>query len=489
MRTFTHISLLVLFLTIILNGVNAQGVSINTDGSDPDASAILELKSSTQGLLIPRMAISERNLIISPATGLLIYQTDDTPGFYQFNGSTWEAIGSGTIAINDLLDARTNNGAIYLGATTANATASGSYNIGLGSSNLANLTTGDYNISIGNNTLNSATDEGFNIALGADALTSINGSGYSHNAAFGTSALRNLTNGQYNTALGDKAMSGGVSTAYSGSNNNTSVGALSLYNIEGGSSNTAFGYQAGLNITSGSGNIMIGNQSEVPSATGSNQLSIGNLIYGTGLDGTQTTISSGNIGIGVYAPAERLHVDGHIRMVDGNQGDSKVITSDANGTGSWAELPTNTYGEIWEESITTNIAIATPGSFYAWTTGETGDINGITFQSPSSPPPNQAASARLVAQTDGYYLVNISVSFGCNKAGSNIQGAIFKNDIIQNDLKFKKLLQLGTENEVASITGVIQLNSGEYIDLRFTSDNNGDYIDLLNCNFNALKIR
>ncbi len=65
----------------------AQGVAVNTDGSTADPSALLDVKSSSQGVLVPRMTFAARNLISSPASGLLIYQTDNTPGFY-YNAGT-----------------------------------------------------------------------------------------------------------------------------------------------------------------------------------------------------------------------------------------------------------------------------------------------------------------------------------------------------------------------------------------------------------------
>ncbi|HNA01411.1 MAG TPA: hypothetical protein PLN49_11140, partial [Ferruginibacter sp.] len=59
----------------------AQSVSINTDGSTAHGSAMLDVKSSSKGMLIPRLTLAERNAVASPATGLMIYQTDNTPGF------------------------------------------------------------------------------------------------------------------------------------------------------------------------------------------------------------------------------------------------------------------------------------------------------------------------------------------------------------------------------------------------------------------------
>lgn len=67
--------------------VRAQNVGISTDSSTPDNSAMLDVKSTEKGMLIPRMTMAQRNLIASPATGLLVYQTDGTSGFY-FNQGT-----------------------------------------------------------------------------------------------------------------------------------------------------------------------------------------------------------------------------------------------------------------------------------------------------------------------------------------------------------------------------------------------------------------
>ncbi len=79
-----------LLITLFSLGTFAQ-VSINTDGTDPNASAVLDLKSTTQGFLPPRMTNTERDAITSPAQGLMIYCTncgsDGQPLYY--NGTDW----------------------------------------------------------------------------------------------------------------------------------------------------------------------------------------------------------------------------------------------------------------------------------------------------------------------------------------------------------------------------------------------------------------
>ena len=82
----------VLVLSISLN---AQNVGINSDGSTPDASAMLDVKSTSKGFLAPRMTATQRGNIESPATGLLVYQTDGTAGYYYYNGGTWLMVDAG----------------------------------------------------------------------------------------------------------------------------------------------------------------------------------------------------------------------------------------------------------------------------------------------------------------------------------------------------------------------------------------------------------
>lgn len=62
-------------------------------GSDGNASAALDVQSTTGGVLVPRMTENEKNSISNPAMGLLIYQTDGTPGFYYHNGVEWTGVG------------------------------------------------------------------------------------------------------------------------------------------------------------------------------------------------------------------------------------------------------------------------------------------------------------------------------------------------------------------------------------------------------------
>jgi hypothetical protein len=72
----------------LCNTIAQNNVGIGT--TTPNASAILDVESTTQGVLMPRMTEAQRNAISAPvATGLLVYQTDGIAGFYFYNGSAW----------------------------------------------------------------------------------------------------------------------------------------------------------------------------------------------------------------------------------------------------------------------------------------------------------------------------------------------------------------------------------------------------------------
>ena len=71
-----------LFLNLFIAISSYAQVAINTNGNNADASAMLDVTSISKGLLVPRMTILQRQAISNPATGLLVYQSDSTKGFY-----------------------------------------------------------------------------------------------------------------------------------------------------------------------------------------------------------------------------------------------------------------------------------------------------------------------------------------------------------------------------------------------------------------------
>ncbi|MBL4657917.1 MAG: hypothetical protein JKX73_07955, partial [Flavobacteriales bacterium] len=115
---------LIIAMGMVLFGAPAWaqvGIGTNT----PDASAILDLTSTTKGLLISRVTLVQRNAIALPATGLMVFQIDNTPGYY-YNAGTpgvpnWVTIFSGSSAGGwDLSgNSGTTVGTHFLGTTDA----------------------------------------------------------------------------------------------------------------------------------------------------------------------------------------------------------------------------------------------------------------------------------------------------------------------------------------------------------------------------------
>ena len=88
MRQFLIIVVVIFFTD---HFVVAQ-VGIGTTNPDPSAMMDIRPVGNHKGILIPRVTQSEKNQISTPATGLLLYQTDGTSGFYYHNGSNWKLI-------------------------------------------------------------------------------------------------------------------------------------------------------------------------------------------------------------------------------------------------------------------------------------------------------------------------------------------------------------------------------------------------------------
>jgi len=85
------IILLHLAIAMISSYTLQAQVSITTDESPPDPSAMLEVKSSSKGFLPPRMTATERDAISSPANGLLVFVTDDNKLYY-WDGAIWTQV-------------------------------------------------------------------------------------------------------------------------------------------------------------------------------------------------------------------------------------------------------------------------------------------------------------------------------------------------------------------------------------------------------------
>lgn len=90
----TNVSVLILLFFLLTGSIsNAQNVGINEDGSSPNAKAMLDVKSNTKGLLIPRMSTAER-LAISPTMseqGIMVFDTSISAFFYH-TGTEWKEV-------------------------------------------------------------------------------------------------------------------------------------------------------------------------------------------------------------------------------------------------------------------------------------------------------------------------------------------------------------------------------------------------------------
>ncbi len=232
---------------------------------------------------------------------------------------------STAVGFSALFQATTGSKNTALGNLALGGTTTGSQNVGVGDNALHANTTGSNNIAIGGNALDASVAVDNLIAIGVNSQTALTtGTG---NVSVGTSSMAAL-NSSRNTAVGHQTLlvstdtsggntaighqvlvantSGAANTgvgrdallANTTGNSSVALGAFALSLATTGGRNIGVGYQAGDNITTATGCVVIGTSVDAWSATINNQLVISNIIYATAIDGTGTTPSAGNVGIG-----------------------------------------------------------------------------------------------------------------------------------------------------------------------------------------------
>jgi len=315
-RIFTMI---LTMLVLASSNLSAQtGIGTVT----PNASAELDVSSTTRGFLPPRMTAVQRNAIPSPAAGLMVFDTDSA-AYMLYSGSGWTRIATGTAVGAWSLSGNAGAGAnSFIGTTDnqalrirVNNIPSGqvnhiSQNAALGFGALSGITSGIRNTAVGDSAMFSNTTGNVNTAVGAFSL--IRNTTGASNSAVGARALLSNVGGSGNTGIGSAALE--LNTTGIG---NTAVGVGSLTNNVSGSSNTAIGANA---------NVSAGNLSNATAIGAGTIVGKSNaVVIGTNAD----------VGIGTTTPSAKLDLVGNLRVADGTQGVGKVLTSDANGLASW----------------------------------------------------------------------------------------------------------------------------------------------------------
>ncbi|GAB2944755.1 hypothetical protein GCM10027048_07090 [Hymenobacter coalescens] len=103
-------------VTVTGNSSVTGALSVGTSAAA--STAALEISSTSKGLLFPRMTQAQRTGIASPAEGLVVYQTDGTPGLYQRLSNAWASLGTFNQESKAEIAAPTTNATLAPGATT-----------------------------------------------------------------------------------------------------------------------------------------------------------------------------------------------------------------------------------------------------------------------------------------------------------------------------------------------------------------------------------
>ncbi|HMG82864.1 MAG TPA: tail fiber domain-containing protein [Ferruginibacter sp.] len=282
--------------SIVLGGTGTHAVNVGIGITSPNSNALLDLSSTTQGLLPPRIALTNTGSpTLGNVTGMILYNTATsgsggtavTPGYYYNNGTNWvrliDAISTGW---NLTGNPSTTPGTDFMGTTDNNDVMFKRNNIlaGLLNDNLGNTTwgVGAFNLTA------SGFAGGSNTAIGYEVLDHTNGSGPGSgslntgtgyqslfeniggddNSAYGANSLFDNTSGRYNTAVGFLSLVDNTTGV-----GNSSLGWSSLISNKSGTYNTALGYDADLADTALTNSTALGNGAI---ASTSNTIQLGN---------------------------------------------------------------------------------------------------------------------------------------------------------------------------------------------------------------------
>lgn len=287
-----------LVLLLSLQSVSAQNIfpangAVGIGTQSPNTSSLLDITSSTKGVLIPRMTKSQRDAITAPATGLLIYQTNSNAGFYYYAGSGWSPVtpkpgwllkGNGGIDPSANFLGTTDAQPIVIKTNNTEAMRIGSNgNVGIGTA------TPSARLEVSGDAVISGVMNGIDVGMG--------GGSNNTNTAVGFQSLHSNTTGDDNSAFGNDALH--ANTEGTG---NSGFGNKSLYANTTGSSNTASGYNSMLSNISGTNNTSSGYYALAANTSGKNNVAEG---YAT-LGGNKTGNNNTALGFSADVAADEL---------------------------------------------------------------------------------------------------------------------------------------------------------------------------------------
>ncbi len=270
----------IIIVLVVLNlGLLAQNTLITDDaGYTVNSSAMLDVKSVNKGLLVPRLTTFQMNEIASPATGLLVFNTDKNCFCYRAE-SEWVVLSSQLLpqnagvseALFHVINAsgdtvfavypegvRINVGdGLTKGSGNKGGFAVGGFSGGKSYHDFLQVYHDSVRVYVNENVKGSGNKGGF--AVGGFSGGKLSPSHYMQldpkNYFIGHQSGKAVTTGLYNSFIGYQAGIADTSGSY-----NTLLGYKAGYSIKNGGNNVFIGFETGFTNDSAHNNVFLGNQ-------------------------------------------------------------------------------------------------------------------------------------------------------------------------------------------------------------------------------------
>lgn len=146
------------------------------------------------------------------------------------------------------------------------------------------------------------------------------------------------------------------------------------------------------------------------------------------------------------------------------------------------------FGELYEiitGGTATEVSLGTSGTWTGWKTAEEGILsNGITADT------TDAFADKIFISRYGLYTIQLALSVGGSQNQTITSSIFYTRASVETETRIQVYSKMGSQGALisGSSIGVLELFPGDELDLRFTSNSNGETLNIYSINYIVTKV-